>query len=80
MRILFPIYSLCAFVPRAVAVTGPEVALYLETHLSNASAVFLPSDSNYTQETMQRWNRFSAPTYLVSVKPATDIDVRTAVS
>ena len=63
----------------ALAQTGPEIASYFRKHLSNASAIYLPSESNYTIETTQRWNAFSAPTYVVSVKPTTDRDVQTIV-
>ena len=61
------------------AETGPEIAAYLRKHLSKTSEIFLPSESNYTLETTQRWNAFSAPTYVVSVKPATDSDVQKIV-
>lgn len=64
----------------ACAQTGAEVASYFRRNLSNASDIFLPSESNYTLETTQRWNAFSAPTYIVSVKPATDVDIQKIVS
>ena len=67
------------FIAAAKALTGPDVAKYFQTHLSQGSEVFLPSQSNYTQETTQRWNAFSAPTYIVSVKPASDRDVQKIV-
>lgn len=76
MNSMFLVWFLCVFVLKVVAVTGPEVALYLQNSLSKASAIFLPSDSNYTT---QRWNLFMAPAYIVSVKPATDVDVQTIV-
>ncbi|MCJ1436573.1 hypothetical protein MMC27_005953 [Xylographa pallens] len=60
----------------AFAQTGPEVASYFRKHLSNTSTVYLPSESNYSVETTQRWNAFSAPTYIISVKPSTDFDVQ----
>lgn len=56
-----------------------EVALYLRKHLSETSAVHLPSESNYTLETTQRWNAFSAPTYIISVKLTTDRNVEKIV-
>ena len=59
--------------------TGAEVASYFRRHLSNASHVYLPSGNNYTLETTQRWNAFSAPTYIISVKPATDQDIQKIV-
>lgn len=67
------------FIATVFAETGPEVASYFRKHLSNASEVYLPSESNYTLETTQRWNAFSPPTYIVSVKPKTDHDVRNIV-
>lgn len=70
---------LLSFFATALAQTGPEIASYFRQHLSSASAIYFPSDSNYTIETTQRWNAFSAPTYVVSVKPTTDRDVQTIV-
>ena len=59
---------------------GAEVASYFRKHLSKASGIYLPSENNYTLETTQRWNAFSAPTYIISVKPATDLDIQKIVS
>ena len=63
----------------AFAQTGSEIDSYFRTHLSKSSDIYLPSDINYAQETIPRWNAFSAPTYIVSVKPATDHDVQKIV-
>ena len=71
--------ALALVIAAANALTGPDVAGYFQTHLTNASEVFLPNQSNYTQETTERWNAFSAPTYIVSVKPASDRDVQKIV-
>ena len=78
----FPVSSLALFsvFGTVCAQTGAEVASYFRKHLSNASGIYLPSESNYTLETTQRWNAFSAPTYIVSVKPATDVDIQKIVS
>jgi hypothetical protein len=59
--------------------TGPQIAAYLQQNLSPASKIFLPSSPNYTQETTQRWNIYEEPTYIVSVQPALDTDVRKIV-
>lgn len=77
--IFLSVFTNLAILATAFAQTGPEIASYFRTHLSKASGVFLPSDINYTQETIPRWNAFSAPTYIVSVKPATDHDVQKIV-
>lgn len=79
MSILLQFWVSCLFVLKVLAVTGPEVASYLDIHLSRASDIFLPSDIKYTQETTQRWNQFSSPTYIIAVKPATDVDVQKIV-
>ena len=73
------ILTLLSGVATVFAQTGPEVASYFREHLSTASAVYLPSERNYTLETTQRWNAFSAPTYIISVKPTTDLDVQKIV-
>ena len=71
--------ALALVIAAANALTGSDVAGYFQTHLSQGSEVFLPSRSNYTEETTQRWNAFSAPTYIVSVKPASHTDVQKIV-
>ena len=48
--------------------------------LSPGTGIFLASDSNYTSETIQRWDAFSEPQYTVSVKPALETDVQKLVS
>ena len=42
--------------------------------------IFFPSDPNYTNETTQRWNFYSAPSYLASIKPGSEADVQKVVS
>lgn len=79
MNLSWSISILLSVVWTAFAQTGPEVAHYFRKHLSNDSAVYLPSESNYTLETTQRFNTFSGPTYVVSVKPTTDLDVQKIV-
>lgn len=76
MNFSLSVFTLLSVVATALAQTGPEVASYFRKHLSKDSAVYLPSESNYTLETTQRFNVFSAPTYIVSVKPTTDRDVQ----
>lgn len=72
---------LVAFVFNAViADQGHETARFFQDRLSSGSKVYLPSDSNYTQEATQRWNAFSAPSYIVSVKPATEEDIQIIAS
>jgi hypothetical protein len=59
--------------------TGSQTAAHFREVLSPGTGVFLPSDSNYTTETIQRWDTFSEPSYVVSVKPALDTDVQKIV-
>lgn len=79
MNSSFSVFSILSVVATVFAQTGPEVASYFRAHLSKASAVYLPTESNYTLDTTQRWNAFSAPIYIVSVKPTTDLDVKKIV-
>ncbi len=79
MKFPLSIFTLLSVVATVFAQTGPEVASYFREHLSKTSAVYLPSESNYMLETTQRWNAFSAPTYIISVKPTTDLDVQKIV-
>ena len=69
---IFVLYSLLV---TSFAQTGPQIAAYFRQNLSNTSAVYLPFEGNYSFETIQRWNLFSAPTYIVSLKPTSELDV-----
>lgn len=71
--------ALIPFIPITLALTGPDIAAYLEKILSPGTDFYLPTDSNYTAETTQRWNAYGAPTYVVSVKPALEGDVQKIV-
>ena len=73
------VFTYLAVLATTFAQTGSEIDSYFRTHLSKPSGVYLPSDINYAQDTLPRWNAFSAPTYIVSVKPATDHDVQKIV-
>ena len=79
MHIFLSLFLLLSVLGTAFAQTGPEIASYFRKHLSNTSAVYLPSEANYTLETTQRWTAYSAPTYVVSVKPTSDHDVQKIV-
>ena len=79
MILLLLIPILFCFSAGVIGQTGSEIASYFRRHLSPEASVYLPSDNNYTLETTQRWNAFSAPMYVVSVKPATDSDVQRIV-
>lgn len=41
--------------------------------------IFFPSDPNYVNKTTQRWNTYSAPSYVASIKPGTETDVQKVV-
>ncbi|MCJ1386176.1 hypothetical protein MMC17_009302 [Xylographa soralifera] len=76
MKLLLSVLRLLSVLVTAFAQTGPEVASYFRNHLTNASAIYVPPQSTYEADTTQRWNAFSAPTYIISVKPTTDLDVQ----
>ena len=80
MKLPFSILTLSSVVATAIALTGPEIATYFSQHLSSASTVYLPGSSDYASNTTQRWNAFSEPTYIVAVKPSTEVDVQKIVS
>jgi hypothetical protein len=61
------------------ALNGPQIAYDLQSILSPGSGIYLPTDANWTTETTQRFNTWSAPTYVVSVKPALKEDVQKVV-
>ena len=79
MNFPLSIFTLLFVVTTVFAQLGLEAASYFRKYLSSTSEVYLPSESNYTLETTQRWNAFSAPTYIISVKPTTDLDIQNIV-
>jgi len=60
--------------------TDRQIASHFKKILSPEAQVFLPTDSNFSTETIQAWNANNAPTYRLSVKPATEVDVQEIVS
>jgi len=48
--------------------------------LSQGTGVFYPNDTNWVNETVQRWTAFDEPTFFASVKPAEVSDLQTIVS
>ncbi|AEO68590.1 uncharacterized protein THITE_2090100 [Thermothielavioides terrestris NRRL 8126] len=48
-------------------------------HLSAGAAIYLPSDSNYTDHVTQRWTTHAPPSYAGTVVPATVSDVANVV-
>lgn len=79
MKYFLSAFILLSILVGAFAQTGPQIASYFREHLSPTSTLYIPSQVNYTLLTTQRWNAFSEPTYIVSVKPATDLDVQKIV-
>lgn len=77
--LLLLVLGLFSAIHLTLALTGQEIATYFRQELTPESEVFLPTDSNYTQETTQRWTTYKAPTYIVAVKPASELDVQTIV-
>lgn len=69
--------ALAAAVP---AVDLKSVLQQTKHQWSPDTQIFFPSDPNYTDETTQRWNFYSAPSYLASIKPGSEEDVQKVVS
>lgn len=66
----------------AAAIAGTDLKSILTQSKNNWSPkteIFFPSDANWLTETTQRWNIYSAPTYLASIKPGTEADVQKVV-
>ena len=70
------------FATAAVALDAAGVFARLNSPivgLSPGMRVFLRTDSNWTNETTQRYTTHDAPSYLASVKPALASDVQKVV-
>lgn len=46
---------------------------------SPKTQIYFPDDPNWTNETTQRWNIYSAPSYVASIKPGSEEDVQRVV-
>ncbi|KAL8704353.1 MAG: hypothetical protein Q9201_002478 [Fulgogasparrea decipioides] len=63
----------------SLALTGSQIKYNLSLILSPQAGIYLPSDQFWANETVQRFDAWSAPTYIVSVKPAVEEDVQTLI-
>ncbi|KAF2740590.1 FAD-binding domain-containing protein [Polyplosphaeria fusca] len=61
--------------------TSAQITQEFRDSISSASQIFFPSDSNWANETTQRWDVYepTVPTYVAAIKPATEADVSAAV-
>ena len=60
--------------------SADEIADYFRHCLSPGSSVYITSDPAAANATTPRWDLWSAPTYIVAVKPALRGDVQKVVS
>lgn len=68
------------FITLVVAsLNGTQIVSDLKPQLSSGASLYLPTDPSWETETTQRWNTNNPPTYVVSVKPAEECDVKTIV-
>lgn len=59
-----------------------QITQDLRGTLSKNAGIYFPSDTNYDNETIQRWTIYEpdVPTYVAAIKPATEADISTTVS
>ena len=69
-----------AFAAATPAVDLKSVLQQPKNNWSPTTQIFFPTDPDYANETTQRWNFYSAPSYLASIKPGTEADVQKVVS
>jgi hypothetical protein len=72
--------DLVSHISLSAALSGPQIARDLRSILSPGTGIFLPTDTNWANETTQRFQAWSAPSYVVSIKPAVKGDVQKVVS
>lgn len=63
----------------SLALDAFQVKQGLSSILLPQASIILRNDVNWANETVQRFDAWSAPTYIVSVKPAIEEDVRLVV-
>lgn len=56
-----------------------NITSIFSSSLSPGAQIFLPSDTNYTEDVTQRWTTYDAPTYIGAIKPATVKDIQNIV-
>jgi hypothetical protein len=56
------------------------IASIFSPSLSPGAQIFLPTDVNYTEEVNQRWTTFAVPSFIGTIKPATERDIQNIVS
>ncbi|GLA24796.1 hypothetical protein AnigIFM63326_001079 [Aspergillus niger] len=57
-----------------------NITSIFRSSLSPGAQIFLPSDTNYTEDVTQRWTTYDAPTYIGAIKPATVKDIQNIVT
>ncbi|GLA17566.1 hypothetical protein AnigIFM62618_004708 [Aspergillus niger] len=57
-----------------------NITSIFSSSLSPGAQIFLPSDTNYTEDVTQRWTTYDAPTYIGAIKPATVKDIQNIVT
>lgn len=61
-------------------IDGNDIAAIFGPVLTPEAHIFLPSDGDYDDNVMARWSTFNDPSYVATVKPATETDVQAIVS
>lgn len=80
-KALFALTLMMSLPSISAALNGTQIAAGLKAAgLSVNSGIYLPSDPRIANETVSRFNTWSAPTYVVTVKPALKEDVQVVVS
>ncbi|KAH1604126.1 hypothetical protein KXV73_000463 [Aspergillus fumigatus] len=57
-------------------IDGNDIAAIFGPVLTPEAHIFLPSDGDYEDNVMARWSTFNDPSYVATVKPATETDVQ----
>lgn len=64
----------------AMTSAAPDLNALFGPSLSPRAKIYLATDTNWTQEVVQRWTLHDAPQYLGAIKVATEADVQNVVS
>lgn len=63
----------------ATASAAANLTAIFGGHLSSGAQILYPTSPNYTTQVQQRWTTWDQPSFIGTIKPATEGDVQTIV-
>jgi fumiquinazoline A oxidase len=77
---MFQLVVLSSLLLPLLAVATPNITAIFGNSLSPGAEIFLPSQANYSEDVIERWTTYEAPSYIGAIKPAIVTDIQNIVS